>query len=220
MKLDSRMREILKNFSTINPSIVFKPGRAIRTTSQLKTILAHADISEDIESTFAIGDLNRFLSTISLFETPSLQMERTRLLIKDGKQTVNYTYGDPDLIVSPTSDKKPTMPSVDVSFELSNETLQQVRRAMGILSTPELAVVGDGSTITLQAVDSKKPGSDVFSIDVGTTNHTFNMYFRADNIKLLPENYTVELSSKRIAHFKATDVEYWVAVEAHSTFTE
>ena len=220
MKIDSRMREILKNFSTINPSMVFKPGQTLRTTSPLKTILAHANITEEIESTFAIADLNRFLSTVSLFESPTVEMERTRLLIKEGKQTVNYTYGDPDVIVTPSSDKKPVMPSIEVSFDLSNDTLQQVRRAMGILNTPELAVVGDGSTISLQAVDSKKPGSDVFSVDVGTTSHTFNMYFRADNIKLLPENYQVELSSKRIAHFTASDVEYWVAVEAHSTFTE
>lgn len=220
MKINSRMREILKNFSTINPSILFKPGQALRTTSPLKTILAHATIDEQIDGTFAIADLNRFLSTLSLFETPSVEMEKTRLSIKDGKQKVNYTYGDPDVIVVPSTDKKPTMPSIDVTFDLSNETLQQVRRAMGILSTPELAVVGDGSTISLQAVDSKKPGSDVFAIDVGTTDHTFEMYFRADNIKLLPENYHVELSSKRIAHFAADDVEYWVAVEAHSTFTE
>ena len=220
MKIDSRMREILKNFSTINPSILFKPGDTLRTTSPLKTILAHAKTTEQVEGSFAIADLNRFLSTLSLFEHPTVSVERTRLQITDGKQKVNYTFGDPDVIVVPTSDKKPTMPSIDVAFDLSNETLQQVRRAMGILSTPELAVVGDGSTITLQAVDSKKPGSDVFAVEVGTTEHTFNMYFRADNIKLLPENYRVELSSRRIAHFEAADVEYWVAVEAHSTFTE
>lgn len=220
MKIDSRMREILKNFSTINPSIVFKPGRVLRTTSQLKTVLAHATIGQDIESSFAISDLNRFLSALSLFDEPTVELERTRLSISDGKQKVNYTFGDPDLIVAPSSDKKPSMPSTEVSFALTNETLQQVRRAMGVLSTPELAVVGDGNKILLQAVDSKKPGSDTFAIEVGTTSHTFSMYFRADNIKLLPDNYQVEISSKRIAHFAGTDVEYWVAVEAHSTFTE
>lgn len=220
MKIDSRMRDILKNFSTINPSILFKPGRVLRTTSQLKTILAHANISEDVEGTFAIHDLNRFLSALSLFDQPEVTIEQTRLSVSEGRQKVNYTFGDPDVIVSPSSDKKPSMPSIDVSFELSNDTLQQVRRAMGILSTPELAVVGDGNTIALQAVDSKKPGSDTFSMDVGTTEHNFKFYFRADNIKLLPEAYKVELSSKRIAHFAASDVEYWIAAEAHSTFSE
>lgn len=220
MKIDSRMRDILKNFSTINPSILFKPGKVLRTTSQLKTILAHATIQEDIEGTFAIHDLNRFLSALSLFDQPSVELEQTRLSISEGRQNVNYTFGDPEVIVSPSSDKKPTMPSIDVSFELSNEILQQVRRAMGILNTPELAVVGNGSTIALQAVDSKKPGSDTFAMDVGSTEHTFKMYFRADNIKLLPETYRVELSSKKIAHFAASDVEYWIAAEAHSTFAE
>lgn len=220
MKIDSRMRDILKNFSTINPSLLFKPGKVLRTTSQLKTILAHANIDQEIEGTFAIHDLNRFLSALSLFEQPTVSIEQTRLSVTEGRQKVNYTFGDPDVIVVPSSDKKPTMPSIDVSFSLSNETLLQVRKAMGVLSSPELAVVGDGNVITLQAVDSKKPGSDTFAIDVGTTEHTFKMFFRADNIKLLPETYNVELSSKRIAHFAASDVEYWIAAEAHSTFSE
>lgn len=218
MQIDARTRDILKNFSTINPSILFKPGSILRTTSPLKTILAHAKIPAAIEDQFAIYDLNRFLSTLSLFEQPTLSVEATKLVIADGKQKVNYTFASEDAIVVPTSDKRPTMPSTEIVFELSNEVLQQVRKAMGVLSSPELAVVGDGSVITLQAVDSKKPGSDSFAVEVGTTEHNFKMFFRADNIKLLPGDYHVEISSGRIAHFSCSDVEYWVAVEANSTF--
>lgn len=218
MQIDARMRDILKNFSTINQSILFKPGSVLRTTSPLKTVLAHAKIQSSIDSQFAIHDLNRFLSTLSLFEQPALSVEQTKLVIADGKQKVNYTFAHEDSIVVPTSDKKPTMPSTEIIFDLSNETLQQVRRAMGVLSSPELAVVGDGEIITLQAVDSKKPGSDTFAIEVGDTTHKFKMFFRADNIKLLPNDYHVEISSSRIAHFESSDVEYWVAVEANSTF--
>lgn len=218
MQIDARTRDILKNFSTINPSILFKPGSVIRTTSPLKTILAHAKIPVTIDDQFAIYDLNRFLSTLSLFENPSLAVETARVVISDGKQKVNYASADSETIVFPSSEKKPTLPSKEIVFDLSNDVLQQVRRAMGVLGSPELAVVGDGEKITLQAVNSKTPNSDTFAIEVGNTQHTFKMYFRADNIKLLPANYHVEISSGRIAHFEGDDVEYWVAVENNSTF--
>lgn len=40
MKLSARTINILKNFSTINPSIVLKPGNTVTTISTNKTIMA------------------------------------------------------------------------------------------------------------------------------------------------------------------------------------
>ena len=46
MKLSKQTIEILKNFSSINMSVVLKPGSKIRTVSPQKTILAQAIVSE------------------------------------------------------------------------------------------------------------------------------------------------------------------------------
>jgi hypothetical protein len=42
MKINNKTLNILKNFATINPSIIVKPGNTLKTISSSKTILARA----------------------------------------------------------------------------------------------------------------------------------------------------------------------------------
>ena len=56
MKFSNESIGILKNFATINPSIIFKPGSVVRTISPQKTVMAAATISETIESTAGVYD--------------------------------------------------------------------------------------------------------------------------------------------------------------------
>ena len=48
MRLSDKTLMLLKNFSTINQSILFKQGNSLRTISVMKNILAEATIEEDI----------------------------------------------------------------------------------------------------------------------------------------------------------------------------
>lgn len=215
MKIEGRTLSVLKNFASINPSLLFKPGTQLRTMSPQKTILAQAVIKESIPSQFAIFDVSRFLSVMSLFHNPTLTFQDTHAQISDGQQRVNYTFADPSMIVV-ASDKTPNV-EANVSFTLSAETLSKVQKAMGVLSMPEFAVVGDGESISVQAIDSKNPTSDNFAVTVGTTDHRFRMIFKAENMKMIPGDYTVNLSFKGLAHFEGEDVQYWIAAEANST---
>jgi hypothetical protein len=217
MKLEGRTISILKNFASINPSILFKPGANLRTMSPQKTILAQATIKETsgIPGEFAIYDLSRFLSVLSLFQQPSLSHKEKFVEISDGHQKVNYTYADPSMIVV-ASEKTPSV-GTDVQFTLSADVLSKVQKAMGVLNMPELAVVGDGTNIAVQAIDSRNPSGDSFAINVGTTEHTFRMIFKAENMKIMSADYEVSISFKGLAHFKGEDVEYWIATEASSS---
>ena len=47
MKLSDRTINLLRNFSTINQSILFKKGTKLRTISVMKNILAEANVDED-----------------------------------------------------------------------------------------------------------------------------------------------------------------------------
>ena len=76
MNLSEKTFNLLKNFSTINQSILFKKGNTLRTMSVMKNILAEADIEEEIPQDFAIYDLVRFLNGISLFEEPELDFQK------------------------------------------------------------------------------------------------------------------------------------------------
>lgn len=218
MKLDNRTLQVLKNFSSINPSILFRAGNTIKTITPTKTILAKATLEQEFPSSFAIYDLNRFLSVLSLFDEPDLEIGEKSVVIKSGRKKVNYVFADPNTIVAPKDDKQINFPAADVSFELTNEALADVTKALGVLRQPEIAVVGDGTTISLQTTNSKDPTSDVYSVEVGETDKNFTFIFKAENLRLLPETYTVDIASAGISRFTSSDVEYFIAIEANSKF--
>lgn len=218
MKLDTKTINVLKNFSNVNPSMLFKEGNVVSTISPNKTIMARATVPASFSNKFAIYNLGRFLSTLSLFEDPDLSFTDRYVKISDSTgRSVNYTFADETTIKTPP-DKEIKLPSVDVTFQLTNANLTDILKALGVLSLPEFAVVGDGSNVSLQAIDSKNPSGDVYSIDVGTTDKNFRAIFKVENIKVIPGDYTVNLSSKGISHFESPEAEYWIAIEATSTF--
>ena len=217
MKLEGRTLSILKNFASINPSIQFKPGDVLKTVSPNKTILAHAKLGEQVEGQFAIFDLSKFLSVMSLFEKPTLKVEEKYMTISDGQQRVNYTFADPRAIALPP-DKTPQVNDPEIEFTLTTATLDRVQKAMGILKMPEIGIVGNGTDITVEAVDSKNPSADTFAIKVGTTKHTFKIVFKSENIKIIAADYDVTISSQGIGNFKCEDIEYWIVAESSSSF--
>ena len=66
MKLSDNTLSLLKNFSTINQSILFKQGSKLRTISVMKNILAEATVDEELPKDFGIYDLNQFLKWIGI----------------------------------------------------------------------------------------------------------------------------------------------------------
>ncbi len=66
--------------------------------------------------------------------------------------------------------------------------------------------------------DRKNATANTYDIEVGTTESTFNVAMKVENLKMLPADYAVSISSKKISRFKNGDTIYFVAIEADSTF--
>lgn len=217
MKISTNTVNVLKNFAKINPSIVVQEGNVLKTISPSKTIMAKANVETDFTKRFAIYNLDRFISAVSLFNDPELKFGDKSVEIFDGNKRTQYTYADESTITK-APDKEINLPSVDVSFLLTWDNLKDVEKAAGVLSLPEIVVMGDGKNVFLQAEDSKNPSGDVYSINIGDTDKAFKAIFKAENIKILPGDYQVTISSRGISHFSGKEVEYWIAVEQSSTF--
>jgi hypothetical protein len=217
MKLSQETIAILKNYSTINPSVLFKPGSTLSTMSMQKSIFAKATIKEEVERTFGIYELNKFLGVLSMFREPELRFFDKFLEVFSGKQRVRYTYADPTLIVTPP-EKELVFPDPEVQFDLTSEDLGSVMKALAVMSLPEICITGDGTNLEVQAVNSKNPSADVYSIAVGSTDKTFQSYIKTENLKFLAKDYHLSVSSKGIVKFEAQDITYFVASEAHSYF--
>ena len=221
MKLSKETTEILKNFAAINPSLIFQPGSIQKTVSPQKTVLAKANISENIGSEFAIYDLSQFISTVSMFEDPDLTFGSESVVISNGMAKTTLRYAKSDLIQSPPA-KEITLPSTDISFVIEAKALQSALRAAGVLSVPELALVGKNGKAYLTALDSRNESSNSFEYEVGESTVNYRMIFKIDNLKILNREYEVRISAKGISHFRSTtgDVEYWIATESGSKYGE
>ena len=223
MKLSANTVEVLKNYATINPSILVKEGNVLSTIHPQKAIFAKTTVEESFPQQFAIYELSKFLGVISLFQEPELVFGDKKITIKSGAQKLSYTCADPAMIISPP-EKELTFPAVDVEFDIKQEELQKLIRAGSVLQLPDIAAIGNGKTISLTATNTKNPTTDQYSVEVGKTDKTFSMVFKMDNIiKLISSDYNVKISGKGISKFESTanmKTLYYVATEANSKFGE
>ncbi len=216
MKIDNSTITVLKNFAKINQSILVNEGNVLRTISPTKTIMAKATVQTKFDTKFAIYNLDRFISTLSLFEDPELEFTDKFVTISSNKKSVNYVYCDENVIIKPP-EKDISLPSVDVEFKLTNDDLKDCERALNVLGLPEIVVKGDGTSIYLGAQDTKNPTGDSHWIEIGSTDKNFLAVFKSDNIKIIPDTYQVSICSKGISHFRGSICDYFIAVEAGSS---
>ena len=220
MKLSDSTLSLLKNFSTINQSILFKQGTKLRTISVMKNILAEATITEELPKDFGIYDLGQFLNGLSLHNSPELDFQdNSYVVIKEGRSKSKYFFADANCIVTPP-EKTLTLPSEDVTFDLSTEQLDKLLKAAAIYQLADLSVVGGEGVVKVLVRDKKNETSNDFSIIVGETDATFSFNFKVENIKILPGNYDVVCSKNNLSRFtsKNQDLTYFIALEPDSTF--
>lgn len=222
MQLSQKTLSLLKNFSGINQSILFKEGNKLRTISVMKNILAEVQVDEEFERDFGIYDLNQFLNAMSLYQDPQLDFKNDSYVsIREGKSRSKYFFADPAVIVTPP-DKSITLPSEDVCFELNTQQLDKLLKAAAVYGVPDLSVVGEAGVVKLVVRDKKNETSNEYSLVVGETTGTFTMNFKVENIKILPGSYEVVISRKLLSRFQSEDknLTYYIALEPDSTYEE
>ena len=219
MKISSETQAILKNFATINSGIKVGQGNQLKTISNMKNILAVANVPETFGQEFSIYNLVEFLGAISLTENPDFNFNESSLTIADADTSLTYFYASEGMVT--TVDKMITMPDSEINVDLSSTLLSELQKAASVLGVNDLSMTSDGTTIKLQVADKKNPTSNTFSRTVGEGNGSkFTMNFKIENLKVLDGNYSVAVSSKGISHFKNKDIdlEYFIALEPDSSY--
>ena len=225
MKLSEHTTSVLKNFASINQNLVIKEGKTISTMSAMKNIVAKAEVDEDFPREIAIYDLNEFLAALSLFTNPVLDFSENFVMITEEGKTGNslkYFYSDPSVVTTPSSEI--TMPKTEVNFSLDSSDLSKVQRAASVIGSPDLVLEKNGVGSYLTVKDKKNDTANNYSLEVDVeVQGDYNFYFNVENLKLMPLTYDVNVSSKNISHFKSQTsnaVEYWIALEPESSYSE
>tara|TARA_Y100000389_G_scaffold72636_1_gene69414 strand:+ start:31407 stop:32069 length:663 start_codon:yes stop_codon:yes gene_type:complete len=219
MKFSERTLTILKSFAGINKSILMKEGSVLKTITPEKTLIAIANIPDEIPSEACIYDMSRFLSILSLYEDPDVEFHDKYFIISEGRRRTKYIYADISMIHTPP-EKEISIPTADVVVDVKWDDLQSVLKAAGVLQFSEVAFVGDGGKCYLKAIDSTTDNADDYDVEIGETDDTFKIIIKTDNLKLLPQDYRVTLCSKGISEFRGKDVTYFVAIDSKSTYNK
>lgn len=217
MKLSKETVSLFKNFAGINSNLLLKGGSKLATISAQKNVMADATVSETFPD-FGIYDLNEFLGAMSLFDDPDLVFQDKFVSISQGSMKIKFFAAEASVLTAPQ--KAITFPEAEINFSMSANMLNMINKTASVLRAADVAIVGDGSTITAVVGDKKNATGNSYSEPVGTTDKSFKVNLKVENLKMLPGDYNVSISSKKISRFKSSssDLVYYVAVEADSTF--
>jgi len=225
MELSENTLSVLRNYSAINQNILIKQGSIIRTISEARNVLSRATVAETFPQDFGIYDLNEFIGVLGLVDKPNLSFKDEYVLVSDssGRSQIKYFYSSEDILTTPQKDI--TMPEANLKFILDATTLDKVKRAATTLGHSEVSITNDNGCVRIGVIDSKNSTSNGFYIDVDAefdNSATFNFIVDIGNVKIIPGDYEVHISSKLISQWinKSTEVNvnYWIALEKTSTF--
>lgn len=219
MKLDKQTLAILKNYASINTNLLLLPGSVIKTRSVQNTIFSSVTVPEVFPNEFGIYDLNEFLGVLSLFNNPELDFNDKFVRIYEGSNSIKYFSADQSVLSVPKKDI--TFPDPEISFKITPDNLAQINRAASVMRVPDLSFVGESSTLKMMVSDKKNLTSNAFEVEVGPTEYNFNVKFRIEMLKFMSLDYSVDISSKKVARFTAKDnnLSYFIGVESDSVFS-
>lgn len=213
--------KVLQNFASVNPNLVLKPGQKVKTISEAKNIMATAEITEDFPLEFGVYDLNEFLSVHGLIDNAALSFDDKSLTMSNGSQKIKYYFAETEILTQPTKDI--TMPNAEVGINISQKDLDQIKKAAAVLGHTELSLSGGNGVVTARVLDVKDSTANTYDIVIDDNNvckERFNFVVNIPNLKLLPGDYFVSISSKLISNWQNTDypVEYFIALERTSSY--
>ena len=215
MKLSENTLSTLKNFAAINSGVVLAAGPSQRTISPEKSILVEATIDDDIPTQFGIYDLNQFLGNLTTLRNPELTFGKEGVVLDDGELSFEYRACSANLIITPP-EKELILKSVDVTFFLPNDTLQKLIKVATMNGLPNLSVVGKNGELLLKIHERANDTSNSGTIKIGEyAGQDFTASFKTDNLKLLPNDYNVEIQKGAFAKFEnaAKTLKYFIALE-------
>lgn len=229
MILSESTLKVLKNFSTINPSIMFRAGSELSTQSIAGNIVAESHVEEEFPVEFCLYDLVEFLNTLKLFKSPVLDFSEANnnyMYICEENNLgfkVRYTFSEKKLITYPL--KRPQMPPTDVNFVLDVKTLESISKAANVMQLPNLTILPsiDDGKIQIEVSDIKDRSSNKFSITIDGESPDgveFNLIFNMDTFKMVPNTYNVGIAKNSVASFLSDSIDYYIGLDSKSKFGE
>lgn len=201
-------KNILKNFSGINTSILLKAGYVQKTVSASKSILAIATFADAWPLDTPVYQLPELLANISSYDRPSLTFEEKQFVIQGASSPshVEYPYSDPSVILA-APDKELPIDDPQAVFTLPDSAVKEIKKFAAINNLPTITIDVDGAAtrIVVKPLDDKNPTSRVYSYPVHSD---------PSNINTLSASASMQVKFKREHFDLIMDGSYVVSVGA------
>ena len=216
--LSNQTKEVLKNYSTINGSILIREGSQLKTINVGENLISQYDCTEVFPQTFAIYDLNQFLAGLSLFQNPVLEFNNAEYLtIRGDGRSAKYYFSDPEITLKTAPDRKVNFPGADIEFSITSSELEALRKAANVYGIPDLVFKSfAGGTVSLNLCDRENETSNVYAQEIlGDNTGEYELTMKMEHVNLVPGNYDVKISSKLITEWKHSSLPlvYYIALE-------
>lgn len=216
MKLNERSLTVLKNFAGINPGIVILKGNTQKTMNAEQTILAEAVLEEDFTESFGIYDLNQFIGNITTLNSPELTFSPEKVTLDDGEIELNYYTCSPNLLVTPPTDRELTLDNPDVTFNLTQNSLNKILKIGAMNDLPNISILGNKKGLFVRTHELKNDTSNYADMRVDDyTGDNFSVTFKMEYIRLIPDDYTVTIKLGGFSCWTNSNntLKYFIAIE-------
>ena len=221
MKISPETIIILKNFATINQSILIKAGTQLATMDIAPSIRAMVDVVEEFPTQIAIYDLHKFLGMLAMMGDCDVDFQERKAVLSVGKQRVDFIYSSANLLKA-ASTKRPKGGDF-FTGHFSARDISTIMKASSVFSAPTLSFVGDNGKATLYIgtpkSDSFDGQADSFQLELGACEKDFDLRIPVDLFKVIPDAYDFALNTSKFIYLKSstTSLEYWLAGNPDST---
>lgn len=219
MKFSEEAMLLLKNFATMSEGYLFQKGNVLRAVNGDRSTMAKATVIDEIPQDFCIGNLNKFLSVLTLDEEATMEFDSKSVYIigNKGRSKITYRFADMENQEVPAPNGY-VLPTEEIKFDLTEEDFKWIMRSATILQSPHIGVIGDGKNVYLKTLNVHDDSVNTESLDLGAfpaPQNTIRLIMKTSNWIFIPGPYEVTLS-KGIGRFshKVKNLTYWIALEA------
>jgi len=228
LKFSEHDYTILKNFASINPNILIKPGSIVQTCSPVQaSLVAKAVMSVDFPVEFGIFDMKEFLNCVGLIENAGLQFETDHVSIVGPSSRMEYFYSERDVLTY--FDKSVKMPNTSIEFMLTAANLDHLKSAARTLGHQQIVIFRAGTKLmarvdTISAMDVNK-AKNTYQMELADIDSEadFEYVINISNLQMLPDDYEVIFASTGKDHYgqfnsKTYDLSYWMGLQRESNY--
>ena len=221
VKLSSNTLNVLKNFSTINSSILVREGNTLKTISVGENAVAEYECEEMFPQTFGIYDLPQFLMGLTLFDRPELNFGNdsyVNILSTSGGRSARYYFSSPDITLKAAPEREVKFPGADIQFKITQVEIESLLKAASIYSLPDLTFITKGDTGSVEVIlsDKEDDTANVYTQPLKEdTTGEYELHMKVENIRLCSGEYNVRISKQLITEWVHTSLplKYYIALE-------